>query len=120
LSSVEQAAREEIGAAAAAHAELGRDYDHAIAEGLVDRIGAEVDRRVDARLDGRGLRPPRSRRPGTFPTLVMGLGSTGLGVGATAVVLSNGMGHNGAAATVMVLVIWIAIASINWIFSNRS
>jgi hypothetical protein len=121
LSLVERASREEIGAAVAAHAELGRDYDHAIAEGLVDRIGAEVDRRVDARLDSRGLRPLRSRRPGTFATLVMGLGSMGLGVGATAVVLTSGGngGVSGGTAAFIVLVIWIAIAAINGIFINR-
>jgi hypothetical protein len=117
---VEQASREEIGASVAAHAELGRDYDHAVAEGLVDRIGAEVDRRVDARLASRGLRPLRSRRPGTFATLVMGLGSMGLGVGATAVVLSDGAARGGSTATLMVLVIWIAIAVINGIFINRN
>jgi hypothetical protein len=114
---VEQASREEIGAAVAAHAELGRDYDHAVAEGLIDRIGAEVDRRVDARLSGASRRAVRGGRPGTFPTLVMGLGSMGLGVGGTAVVLSNA-GRNGAAAA-MVLIIWIAIAVINVTFSNR-
>jgi hypothetical protein len=114
---VEQASRDEIGAAVAAHAELGRDYDRAVAEGLIDRIGAEVDRRVDARLASGGPRRLRSGRPGTFATLVMGLGSMGLGVGATAVVLANS--HNGSAATAMVVVIWIAIAVINMTFSNR-
>jgi hypothetical protein len=117
LSFVERASREEIGAAVAAHAELGRDYDHAIAEGLVDRIGAEVDRRVDARLSGVPRRALRAGRPGTFATLVMGLGSMGLGVGGTAVVLAND--HNSSAASVTVLVIWIVIAVINVTFSNR-
>jgi hypothetical protein len=119
VSFVEQASREEIGAAVAAHAELGRDYEHAVAESLVDRIGAEVDRRVDARLANHGLRPLRTRRPGTFATLVMGLGSMGLGVGGTAVVLSSGAAR-GSIAAVMVLVIWIAIAAINGIFINRN
>ncbi len=120
LSFVEQATREEIGASAAAHAELGRDYDHAVAEGLIERIGAEIDRRVDARLAGPMRRPGRPRRPGTFATLVMGLGSMGLGVGATAVVLSDGSHGGGAAPAVMVLVIWVAIAVINGIFINRN
>jgi hypothetical protein len=114
---VEQASRDEIGAAVAAHAELGRDYDHAVAEGLIDRIGAEVDRRVDARLSGASRRAVRGGRPGTFATVVMGLGSMGLGVGATAVVLSDA--HNSSAASVMVLIIWVAIAVINVTFSNR-
>jgi hypothetical protein len=41
---VDQAIQNEIAAAAAAHDELGRDYDSAIAESLIDRIGAEIDR----------------------------------------------------------------------------
>jgi hypothetical protein len=114
---VEQASREEIGAAVAAHAELGRDYEHAVAEGLIDRIGAEVDRRVDARLSGASRRTLRGGRPGTFATLVMGLGSMGLGVGGTAVVLSDG--HNTGAGSLMVVVIWIAIAVINVTFGRR-
>jgi hypothetical protein len=42
--------RDEITASVAAHAELGSRYDTAVAEGLVERIGEEIDRRVDARL----------------------------------------------------------------------
>jgi hypothetical protein len=114
---VDQSAREEIGASVAAHAELGRNYDHAVAEGLIDRIGAEVDRRVDARLSGASRRALRGGRPGTFATVVMGLGSMGLGVGATAVVLSDT--SNTGAGSVMVLIIWIAIAVINVTFGNR-
>lgn len=117
---MEQATRDEIGAAAAAHAELGRDYDHAVAEGLIERIGSEIDRRVDARLDRTGHRPARSRRPGTFATMVMGLGSMGLGVGGTAVVLSDGAARGvGSSTVVMVLVIWIAIAAVNVVFMHR-
>jgi len=117
---VERATREEIGAAAAAHAELGRDYDSAVAEGLIERIGAEIDKRVDARVGRVPVgRVARSRRPGTFASVVMALGSMGLGLGATAVVFSDlGTGNPGAAA-VMVLVIWVAIAVVNWTFMNR-
>lgn len=46
--------REEIAASVAAQAELGSRYDAALAEGLVERIGDEIDRRVDARLRGMG------------------------------------------------------------------
>jgi len=57
---VDEATRNDIAAAAAAHHELGRDYDDAVAEGLVDRIGAEIDKRIDARLrtGSSGSRPP--------------------------------------------------------------
>jgi hypothetical protein len=46
--------RDEIAASVAAHAELGSRYDSAVAEGLVERIGEEIDKRVDARLRGLG------------------------------------------------------------------
>jgi hypothetical protein len=46
--------REEIAASVAAHAELGPRYDTAVAEGLVERIGEEIDKRVDARLRNMG------------------------------------------------------------------
>jgi hypothetical protein len=61
-----------MAAAAAAHHELGRDYDEAVAEGLVERIGAEIDKRVEARL---GRQPQRSRSltrtasPGRHPAV---------------------------------------------------
>ena len=61
---VDQVTRDDIAAAAAAHHELGRDYDAAVAEGLVDRIGAEIDKRVDARLGaGSSGGRPRAQAP---------------------------------------------------------
>ena len=51
----------------AAHAELGSRYDTAVAEGLVERIGDEIDRRIDARLLGSPQpvhhRPPAHQLP---------------------------------------------------------
>lgn len=44
----------EIRASVAAHADLGPGYDDAVAEGLVERIGAEIDKRIDARLGQSG------------------------------------------------------------------
>jgi hypothetical protein len=51
---------EEIAASVAAHAELGPAYGAAVAEGLIERIGEEIDRRVDARLRNLGLEQPVS------------------------------------------------------------
>jgi len=47
---VDQATRNDIAAAAAAHHELGRDFDGAVAESLIDRIGVEIDKRIDTKL----------------------------------------------------------------------
>ena len=155
--------REEITASVAAHADLGPRYDGAVAEGLVERIGEEIDRRVDARLRRLGQQqpaPPSVRRPeylspgqqivpsgyqgtgqpapGQMPGsaapgpaaapavprrgnavtgMILGLGSMGLGVAATAVVVSHHVA--GPAAVVMVLLIWLAIAVINIAHAQR-
>jgi hypothetical protein len=193
---------EEIAASVAAHTELGPTYDAPVAEGLVERIGEEIDRRVDARLRNLGLGQqvspqvpqqhvsrhsgpqqalPRhyghaagtAGHPGSYlsPGLhivppgyrgdprygvhagsapagpgsagqvtapapatsvpaelpapstgamvaatVLALGSMGLGVGATAVVSSHAV--TAAAQTVMVMLIWGAIAVINIVYAR--
>ncbi len=43
----------EIAASAAALHDLGPGYDQALAEGLVERIGAEIDQRITAEIDNR-------------------------------------------------------------------
>ena len=156
--------RDEITASVAAHAELGPRYEAAVAEGLVERIGEEIDKRVDARLRslgaGAGQQPtpaPRqvyvspgeqivppgyqggqrsaparaaasgppeaadahlpAQRSNGVTGLLLGLGSMGLGVGATSVVVSH---HAAPLAQVfMVLLIWVAIAIINIAHSQR-
>ena len=40
----------EIRASVGAHHDLGPEYDDALAEGLVERIGAEIDKRIEAQL----------------------------------------------------------------------
>ena len=139
--------RDEITASVAAHSELGPRYDSAVAEGLVERIGDEIDRRIDARVGGQSqpgwqsqggnnrtpayqgpaaptpsmpvaAPPPAApRRAGGLSGMVLGLGSMGLGVGATAVVV----GHHveSVAALLMVLLIWAAIAVINVAHAQR-
>jgi hypothetical protein len=156
--------RDEITASVAAHSELGPRYEAAVAEGLVERIGEEIDKRVDARLRslgaGAGQQPspaPRqgymspgeqivppgyqgaqhraparaaangapeaadahlpARRSNGVSGVILGLGSMGLGVGATSVVVSH---HSAPLAQVfMVLLIWVAIAIINIAHSQR-
>jgi hypothetical protein len=144
--------RDEITASVAAHAELGPRYDAAVAEGLVERIGDEIDKRIDARLVGPGQQAQQNRgqspayqgtpvyqgpaaavpvRPAAAPPpaapahsrgagvtgMVLGLGSMGLGVAATAVVVSHHV--DGVAAVLMVLLIWVMIMIINVAHSQR-
>ena len=121
--------RDEVRASAAAHRDLGPAYDTAVAEGLVERIGEEIDRRVDARLAGQVpyRRPPRSRRepaPGRmgFGAVVLALGSMGMAIGATATVLHPGDSPAGGVTggqSVLIALIWIVIAVVNVAYARH-
>jgi hypothetical protein len=135
---MDQLAKEDITAAAAAHRELGPHFDGAVAESLVDRIGEEIDKRVDARLGADSGRRVRTRRPSSgaelvpvrhsWPSVVLALGSMGIGIGATAAVLSmsqsttaDGAISNsiGAGQVVLCLAIWLVIMIVNVSYSRR-
>ena len=57
----------EIRASVGAHQDLGPGYDDAVAEGLVERIGAEIDKRIEARLGRHGAQagPGAPASPGS-------------------------------------------------------
>jgi hypothetical protein len=124
--------REEVQAATAAHRDLGPGYDTAVAEGLVERIGEEIDRRVDARLAaGYAPRPsllsphrePRRERAGGlgFSSVVLALGSMALAIGATAAVLhpENSAGQVSGGQAVIIALIWLVIAAINVTYARH-
>ncbi len=125
LASVDQKAQEEITVAAAAHRELGPGYDDAVAEGLVERIGAEIDARVDARLAQRSAAAPDARA--CWAPAFLGTGSVVCGLGATAIVVFatatniNGTFHDAVSGAQILLValIWAAIAVVNVAFARR-
>src|SRR5580693_7108322 len=131
-------AREDVAAAAAVHTELGQEYDGAVAEGLVERISSEIDKQVDARLAQRGIQPAVA----AWTNLAMGLGSIGLGIGATAVTLqswsSSGVAPKAeldlgsfraslmtstnsvsTAQVVIIALIWVVIAVVNIAYARR-
>lgn len=111
---VEQATRDDIAAAAAAHRELGSDYDSAVAEGLVDRIGAEIDKRIDSRL---GSPRSDSRSPVKFSwsgkSQAVWIGA-GVGAGITGIVsmIANNAntGTNRGAVITAVIWVWVILA----------
>ena len=119
--------RDEVRASTAAHRDLGPGYDTAVAEGLVERIGEEIDKRVDARLYGQvsyADPPPRPRLrreppPGRlgFGTVVLALGSMGLAVGASAAVLHPGPDNAG--TQWLVALIWLVIGTINIAYARH-
>lgn len=132
---MDMSAQADVAAASAVHRELGPEYTDAVSEGLVERIGAEIDKRVDARLAQRDLAAPAPRMG--WEQLTMGLGSMALGVGASAAVLfsavsigsstvtnsavRDGSIHNsiGAGQILLVALIWAVIAVINLGYARR-
>ena len=109
---VDQMTRNDIAAAAAAHHELGRDYDSAVAESLIDRIGAEIDKRVDARLHAAA--PPVSRSPAQIRQsgrIQAAWAGTGIGAGITGLVaLIADSGSQSKAVTAAVIAVWAILA----------
>ena len=131
-------AREDVAAAAAVHTELGQAYDGAVAEGLVERISSEIDKQVDARLAQRGIQPSVA----AWTNVAMGLGSIGLGIGATAVTLqswsSSGVAPKAeldlgsfraslltstrsvsTTQVILIALIWVVIAVVNVAYARR-
>ena len=129
---MDQLTREDIAATAAVRRDLGRDYDDVLAEGLIERIGDEIDKRVDARLGQRDDRYPRRDRlarrdrgdelnPAPRPAwsvIILAFGSMGFGIGAAAAILSLD-NHGGGGPGALVALIWIIICIINVSYSRR-
>jgi hypothetical protein len=115
----------ELRAAAETHQELGPEYRDEVLKSFVDRVSREIDARVDARLAHaagqplavqRAAAPPAPRQPKPFSVMAMALGSIALGIPITALVVAAGTHPVGFWG---VLVVWIAIASINWAYAAK-
>jgi hypothetical protein len=117
---------EEIAASVGAHRDLGPAYDEAVAAGLVERIGAEVDRRVDERISQfqREARPAAfsdpaasqaRHRPAVHADSQISWQQAGLALGSMVVGLIASVSINTANGngTWPIIVIWIAIVGIN-------
>jgi hypothetical protein len=108
-----QFTRDEIVAAAETHQELGPDYQAAVIDSFLDKVGREIDARVDARMAGtrqiQQVQPPRSGSP-----FALAIVSMVLGIPLSAIVLS---GMSGTAGLSGLLVIWLAITAINVAYS---
>ena len=71
----------EIRASVGAHDDLGPGYDDAVAEGLVERIGAEIDKRVEAQLRRYGAPyGPYFAPPGPSASGAQGIAEAAAGV----------------------------------------
>ncbi len=113
----------ELRAAAETHRELPSEYRDAVLESFVDRVGREIDARVDARLAQAAARPPQpvtpapvQRAPKQFSPLAMALGSITLGIPVSAIAVAAGSDPAGIWG---LLVVWVAIAVINLGYAAR-
>jgi hypothetical protein len=113
----------ELRAAAETHSELPPVYRDAVLESFVDRVGREIDARVDARLAQAAARPPQyiapapvPKPPKQFSPLAMALGSITLGIPVSAIAVAAGSHPAGFWG---LLVVWIAIAVINLGYAAR-
>lgn len=93
---------DEVRAAAELHRELEPEYRDAVVESFVDRVGKEIDARVDQRLAA--LPRPQAR------TTALAIVSVVLGIPLTAIVTSLSKSGDQLAE---LAIIWLAIAVIN-------
>ncbi|MGH3164679.1 MAG: hypothetical protein ACRDN0_02155 [Trebonia sp.] len=108
---------DEIRAAAAVHDELGPRYQDAVIESFLEKVGKEIDARVDARL-GAEAPLPASRHDrrhhgddgrGGSP-MALAMCSLVFGIPISAIAVAAGSHPAGLLGLV---VVWIAIAAIN-------
>ena len=110
--------RDEIRAAAETHRELGPDYQEAVIESFLDKVGKEIDARVDARLgSGRqNWRPQPAPKQQHGSAMALAIVSMVLGIPLTAIVLAVGSHPAGLAG---LLIVWAGIVAINIAYSIR-
>jgi hypothetical protein len=119
---------EEIAASLGAHRDLGPGYDEAIASGLVERIGAEVDRRVDERISQRqrGNQPATGQQEQHLPAAHLGnqiswqQASLALGSMVIGAITSASIGTANGNGTWPIIFVWLCIVVINLIIFRRS
>jgi hypothetical protein len=108
----------EIRAAAETHRELGPDYRDAVVDSFLDKVGREIDARVDARLAAARQVPQQPervpRRP--FSDVAVLAFSLTLGIPLSAIAVAAGTHPAG---TWGLIIVWIAIAVINIAYAVR-
>ena len=103
---------EEIRAAAETHGELGPAYRDAVIESFLDKVGREIDARVDTRLAQQqaAQSPARYRSGHSGSPMALAIISMALGIPISAIAAAAGPRPPGFLG---LLVVWIAIAVIN-------
>jgi len=104
---------DELRAAAEVHRELGPEYDKPVIESFIQRLGPEIDARVDARVVQEleaGAGQPRT------PSMRLAITSMVLGIPLTGIVATG----DHPVGLIGVLIIWLAIAIINVAYAISS
>ena len=108
---------DEVRAAAETHNELGKDYSAAVIESFLEKVGNEIDARVDARLTrypGPAQAPPAKTKKEHSSATAVGVLSVVLGIPLTAIVVWSPAHLWG------LLVVWVALAVINIAYNAAS
>jgi hypothetical protein len=103
---------DDLRAATAARRELGDEYEQGVIASFADRLGREVDRRVDERLAAHG--PARGGLDWT--ALLLALGSIAMTLGVPSATHDQ---FGTAASFVLTLIAWAVIAAINVTYFRR-
>jgi F0F1-type ATP synthase assembly protein I len=103
---------EEIRAAAEIHQELGPKYQDAVIESFLDKVGREIDARVDARLAQQQIaQPPAQRGHGQSGSpMTLAIVSMVLGIPISGIVVAAGAHPAGVPG---LLIVWLVIGVIN-------
>ena len=105
---------EEIRATAETHRELGPEYRDAVIDSFIERVGREIDARVNSRMAAAlqyPVRPARQPR-----TMWLAVASIGMGIPLSGIALGTSPG----AQLTALAIIWVAIAVINVAYALAS
>jgi hypothetical protein len=108
---------DEVRAAAETHNELGKDYSAAVIESFLEKVGSEIDARVDARLSrypGPAQAPPAMVKKEQSSATAVGILSVVLGIPLTAIIVYSPAHLWG------LIVVWVALAVINIAYNAAS
>ena len=105
---------DEVRAAAEIHRELGPEYDNAVVESFLERLGPEIDARVDTRV---AQELEAGAGQSRTPSMKLAITSMALGIPLTGIVAGI---DDHAVGLLGVLIIWLAIAVINVAYAISS
>jgi hypothetical protein len=106
---------EDLDVTLAVRRELGPDHDDAVVGEFLDRVGAAIDARVDARVAERSPAvPPAAEEK---PSVALGVVSLLSGIPISGIVL--GTTHGSVAGVILMIITWIAIAAVNVAHTRR-